>query len=148
MKRNRSAPEATIVPILIYEDVSKAIDWLTGAFGFTERLRAEHGGVVVHAQLGFGTGAIIIGRAGGPFLSPRKNEANAYVHVTVENVNAFFERARQFGALVIQEPTDMPFGERQCTVGDHGGHRWTFSEHIADVAPEEWGARVKCKSAT
>ncbi len=37
---NRSAPTATIVPVVIYEDVDKAIDWLCGAFGFTERLRA------------------------------------------------------------------------------------------------------------
>jgi hypothetical protein len=25
---NRSAPRATVVPILVYEDVGKAIDWL------------------------------------------------------------------------------------------------------------------------
>jgi hypothetical protein len=29
---NRSAPTATIVPLLIYKDVGKAIDWLGGAF--------------------------------------------------------------------------------------------------------------------
>jgi len=38
---NRSAPRATVVPVLVYEDVGKAIDWLCGAFGFEERLRAE-----------------------------------------------------------------------------------------------------------
>jgi uncharacterized glyoxalase superfamily protein PhnB len=38
--RNRSAPEADVVPILIYADVAKAIDWLCAAFGFKERLRA------------------------------------------------------------------------------------------------------------
>jgi len=38
---NRSAPGATVVPVLVYEDVGKAIDWLCGAFGFEERLRAE-----------------------------------------------------------------------------------------------------------
>ena len=36
---NRSAPASTVVPILVYEDVNAAIDWLCGAFGFTERLR-------------------------------------------------------------------------------------------------------------
>jgi hypothetical protein len=39
--KNRSAPAATIVPILIYEDVSQAIEWLCRTFGFTERLRAD-----------------------------------------------------------------------------------------------------------
>ena len=31
MVTNRSAPTATIVPILIYEDVRQAIDWLCRA---------------------------------------------------------------------------------------------------------------------
>jgi uncharacterized glyoxalase superfamily protein PhnB len=35
----------------------------------------------------------------------------------------------------------MPFGERQYVAQDPGGHRWTFTESVADVAPEEWGAR-------
>ncbi len=34
MPVNRSAPTAAVVPILIYADVSRAIDWLCGAFGF------------------------------------------------------------------------------------------------------------------
>jgi len=38
MITNRSAPSATVVPILIYEDVGQAIDWLCRAFGFSERL--------------------------------------------------------------------------------------------------------------
>jgi hypothetical protein len=45
---NRSSPGATVVPILVYEDVGKAIDWLCGTFGFRERLRAAGpGGSVV-----------------------------------------------------------------------------------------------------
>lgn len=31
------------------------------------------------------------------------------------------------------------FGERQYGVRDPWGHVWTFSESVADVAPEEWG---------
>ena len=33
----------------------------------------------------------------------------------------------------------MPFGERQCTVLDLAGHRWTLSQTIADAEPESWG---------
>jgi uncharacterized glyoxalase superfamily protein PhnB len=33
----------------------------------------------------------------------------------------------------------MPFGERRHTVEDPWGQRWTFSQSIADVAPEAWG---------
>src|SRR3989442_13613239 len=62
---NRSAPTAIIVPVLIYEDMGKAIDWLCRAFGFTERLRAGgRDGRVTHAQLSVGEGAIMLGAQG------------------------------------------------------------------------------------
>jgi uncharacterized glyoxalase superfamily protein PhnB len=137
---NRSAPTATIVPILIYKDVGQAIDWLCRAFGFTERLRAERDGVIGHAQLAFAEGAIMLGRQGGPYRAPEGAEVSTYVIVTVDDVDKHFEHSKQSGACIVQPPTDMPFGERVYTAEDHAGHRWTFSQHIADVAPEEWGA--------
>ena len=143
MVTNRSAPTATIVPILVYEDVGEAIEWLCRTFGFTERLRVERDGVVGHAQLSVAEGAIMIGRQGGPFRAPHGDEVSAYVHVTVDDVDAHFEQAKTNGAHIVQSPHDMPFGERQYTARDHAGHRWTFSQHIADVAPEDWGATVK-----
>jgi uncharacterized glyoxalase superfamily protein PhnB len=137
---NRSAPTATIVPILIYEDVSQAISWLSGAFGFVERLRVPGpDGAITHAQLAVREGAIMLGRRGGPFVSPR-NGVNQYVHVSVNDVDRHFERARQYGAKILAPPSDKPFGERQYTAEDHAGHWWVFSQHIADIAHAEWGA--------
>ena len=139
---NRSAPKATVVPILVYEDVEKAVDWLCGTFGFKERLRAGrpcHS--ATHAQLAIAEGAVMLGRQGGEFRPPRPNEVNQYVTVHVENVDAHFEHAQRCGARILKPPTDMPFGERQYTVEDPWGHRWTFSQSIADVALEAWGAR-------
>jgi uncharacterized glyoxalase superfamily protein PhnB len=140
MATNRSAPQATIVPILVYEDVGEAIAWLSRAFGFTERLRMERDGVLGHAQLAFAEGAIMIGRQGGPYRAPRGDEVTQYVHVTVDDVEKHFEHAKQCGARIVKAPTDMPFGVRQYTCRDHAGHWWTFSQNVADVAPEEWGA--------
>jgi uncharacterized glyoxalase superfamily protein PhnB len=141
MATNRSAPTATVVPVLVYEDVEGAIDWLCEAFGFTERLRASGpGGRISHAQLAIAEGAVMIGLQGGPFRAPRPDEVTQYVIVHVDDVDAHYERARQFGARIVNVPADMPFGERQYTAVDPGGHRWTFSQHVADVAPEDWGA--------
>jgi len=138
---NRSAPTATVVPILIYEDVGKAIDWLCEAFGFSERLRAAApGGRVTHAQLAIAEGAVMLGGQGAEFRPPRPDEVTQYVLVHVDDVDRHYERARQFGARVLGPPADRPFGERQYTAEDLAGHRWTFSQHVADVAPEEWGA--------
>jgi len=48
-------------------------------------------------------------------------------------------KALALGADVSGPPRDFPYGERQYNATDIGGHHWTFSQSIADVAPEEWG---------
>ena len=144
MASNRSAPAATIVPVLVYADAARAVDWLCTAFGFSERLRAERNGVVMHAQLAVGDGAIMLGREGGEFRPPRRTgEVPQYVHVTVDDVDSHFAHAQRSGAHIVRPPADTPFGERQYSADDPEGHRWTFSQHIADVPPEQWGAKVR-----
>ena len=60
------------------------------------------------------------------------------VQVRIEDAKAHCERARQNGALILSEPQDHPYGERQYNAQDFYGHRWDFTETIKDVAPEEW----------
>jgi hypothetical protein len=35
------------------------------------------------------------------------------------------------------------FGERQCALRDPEGHHWWFTQHLEDVAPHTWGARLE-----
>jgi uncharacterized glyoxalase superfamily protein PhnB len=100
----------------------------------------ERDGVIGHAQLAMADGAIMLGRQGGPFRAPQGEDVACYVHVTVDDIERHFERAKRNGARVLQLPHDMPFGVRQYTALDHAGHWWTFSQNIADIAPEAWGA--------
>jgi len=138
MIKNRSAPPGTIVPWLAYPDVERAIAWLCGAFGFTERLRTPAGpdGSIHHAQLAVGEGCIVCtaGREAAPGVS---------LFVPVEDVDAHCARARRFGARIVGEPRTCEFGERQYSVEDLAGYRWTFSQSVADVNPTDWGAIVK-----
>jgi uncharacterized glyoxalase superfamily protein PhnB len=131
MIANRSVPAATVIPVLAYDDPPAASDWICGAFGFTERLRiGDH-----RAQLVFGDGAVI--------LTSRGAKSGGKVHVRVNDAKAHHERARKFGARILQPPTDQPYGERQYTAADVGGHEWTFSESIADVDPASWGGTLR-----
>ena len=82
----------------------------------------------------------MLGQRGGPFRPPEPGQVTQYVMIHLEDVDTHFEHARQSGARILSTPEDMPFGERQYTAEDPEGHRWTFSQHIADLAPEEWGA--------
>jgi uncharacterized glyoxalase superfamily protein PhnB len=136
VRANRSIPSATVIPVLIYPDVRAAVDWLSAAFGFVERVRI---GENHRAQLRFGEGAVIVGDVRRDRRPPRRSEETHAVMVRVEDALAHCERARAHGARILMEPTDFEYGERQYTAEDPAGHRWTFSETLADVAPEEWG---------
>ena len=65
--------------------------------------------------------------------------------VRVDDVDAHYERATGAGARIISPPTDYPYGERQYVVEDIGGHRWTFSQSIADIDPQTWGGTLFMK---
>ena len=138
MMPNRSIPASTVIPVLVYPDVRAAVAWLTGAFGFTERLRiGDH-----RAQLRAGDGDLIVAEAHGGKRPPQPGEASHSVTVRIADARAHCEHARQAGAVVLMEPTDFPFGERQYSAADPAGHQWTFSQSIADVAPEDWGGEA------
>ena len=133
MFQNRSIPRCTVIPELAYPDVVEAMRWLCDAFGFTLRIQiANH-----RVQLNVGDGAVVLTERGGSKDAPI--EAAHSVMVRVSDVNSHHDRAKQHGARILRRPTDYPYGERQYTAEDSGGHRWTFTQSIADVDPKEWG---------
>ncbi|HTB50626.1 MAG TPA: VOC family protein [Solirubrobacteraceae bacterium] len=143
MKPNRSIPRSTVIPVLIYPDVREAVDWLSSAFGFAERVRI---GEDHRSQLSFGDGAVIVGDVRHDRRPPRAGEVTHSVMVRVQDARAHCEHARANGARIVMEPTDFAYGERQYTAEDPAGHQWTFSETLADVAPEEWGGTLVSRS--
>lgn len=125
-----------MIPVLIYADVREAVAWLSAAFGFLERVRI---GEDHRSQLAVGDGAVIVADVRDERRPPRAGEVTHSVMVRVPDARAHCEHARRHGARIVTEPTDFAYGERQYTAEDPAGHRWTFSETLADVAPEEWG---------
>jgi uncharacterized glyoxalase superfamily protein PhnB len=126
---------------LIYPDVRAAVAWLTAAFGFVERVRI---GENHRAQLQLGDGAVIVAELGGDRRPPRTGEVTHSVVVRIQDVRAHCERARENGARIVAEPTDFEYGERQYSAQDPACHQWTFSQTLADVAPEQWGGQSFC----
>ena len=140
MQRNRSIPPTQVIPELTYPDIGAAAAWLSNAFGFSERLRiADH-----RVQLTFGGGAVVLvsGTVESSDLSSHS------VMVRVDDVDGHFARAQKAGAKILGVPVTYPYGERQYAAHDLVGHRWVFSQTVADVDPSEWGAMlVKSGSA-
>lgn len=140
MKSNRSVPQPAVIPELVYPDVRRAVAFLIDAFGFAERLRI---GEDHRSQLTFGDGALIVADATHGRQAPQDGDRGSQsVMVRVEDARAHCDHARSHGARILAEPTDFPYGERQYTAEDPFGHRWTFTESIADVDPADWGGTL------
>jgi uncharacterized glyoxalase superfamily protein PhnB len=124
-------PDAPITPVLGYDDVNEASDWLCHAFGFRVRLRiGSH-----RVQLERDGGWVVVARR------PEPASTGDSLMVRVDDVDAHHDRALAAGARILSPPTDYPYGERQYSAVDIGGHAWTFSQTIADVDPAEWGGQ-------
>ena len=132
-----------VTPYVLYEDVAGALEWLTTAFGFRERLRfTAPDGSVTHAEMQNGDdGVVMLGQPGPEYRSPRRLGAcTFYVHVYVDDVDAHCARAQAAGASILGEPSDEAYGDRRYDAEDLEGHRWSFAQHLRDVPPQEWGA--------
>jgi len=131
-----------IAPMLLYEDVAAALAWLSDAFGFRERLRyAEGDGIVTHAEMSLADGVIMLGHPGPAYQSPRRTgQVQTIVHVYVDDVDGHFTRARDAGATILEEPTDMPYGDRRYMAEDLEGHHWMVAQRVRELAPTDWGA--------
>lgn len=129
MRTNRTMPADVLIPVLTYPSVPEAVVWLTKGFGFTLRWRIEDH----RAQLGVGATAAIAIAEG------EARETTDHVMVRVEDVPGHRRRALQAGASVT-EVEDHFFGERQYSAADHTGRLWVFTESIADIDPQDWGA--------
>jgi uncharacterized glyoxalase superfamily protein PhnB len=125
-------PTSPIIPVLGYADVREAVAWLARCFGFEERLRIGNH----RAQLRYGGGDIVVMQQR---LAPGTATPAHSIMVRVPNVDAHFAHAKASGVVIIEPPATFPYGERQYTAKDLGGHVWTFSQSIADVDPGVWG---------
>ena len=136
--------EQAITPYLLYEDGNAAVDFLTTAFGFAEKVRSRSPeGRTWHAELALGDGVVYLGEPGGDYRNPKRlGAATASIYVLVDDVDAHFRRAKAAGAEIVDEPEDKDYGDRRYFARDPEGHEWFFAQRLRQVAPQEWGAEV------
>jgi uncharacterized glyoxalase superfamily protein PhnB len=135
-----------VVPELVYQDVAAALDWLSKVFGFRETLRHTlDNGQVGHADMDTGSGGVVmLTSAGGELRSPADDgHVCQKVIVLVDDVDRHFAAVEEAGVETLHTPTDKPWGLRQYLVKDREGHLWEFSQHVRDVAAQDWGAEMR-----
>ena len=128
---------SSIVPCLRYRDAPAAIDWLCRAFGFEKHAVYADGDTVLHAQLVFGNGMVMLGSAdnagewGRHMAQPdeigmRETQSAC---VVVADADAHYAQATAAGAQVVIDIADQPYGGRGYACRDPEGHLWWFGSH-------------------
>ncbi|MFI6643524.1 VOC family protein [Streptomyces sp. NPDC050504] len=131
------ATSPSICPTLLYEDAKAAISLLKDAFGFTEISVYEGGdGSVLHAELSFGGGTVMLGSAGrgGAFAEAMAGGGPAGVYVVVDDVDAHHARAAERGVEILMPPTDQDYGSRDYMARDAEGNVWSFGTYAPGSA--------------
>ena len=123
-----------LMPLLPYDDIGGAVDWLENAFGFSELLEGRTeapDGEVVHAELEIGSGRIMLGSAGGHGSNPPRatGHSSQMLCVYVTDVDAHYTRAQAAGAEIAAPIEDKFYGDRVYEVLDLEGHRWSFHQY-------------------
>ncbi|MEW2526965.1 VOC family protein [Streptomyces sp. NPDC047071] len=126
----------SIFPTLLYADAKAAIAQLTEAFGFTETSVYEsEDGTVLHAELSFGNGAVMLGSKGpgGVFAETMQNAGPAGIYVVVDDVDAHHQHALEHGADILVPPTDQDYGSRDYLARDAEGNVWSFGTYAPEI---------------
>ena len=128
------AAKISVIPALQYRDAKAAIAFLCDAFGFEKKAVYEDGGVVIHAELTFGNGMIMLGSVKDTEYSKllvRPIDAGGVTmsaYVVVDDADAHFARAKAAGAQIVRELVTQDYG-RDYTCKDLEGHVWTFGTY-------------------
>jgi uncharacterized glyoxalase superfamily protein PhnB len=124
-----------VIPVLTYQDIPAAHDFLVNAFGFTGGgVHRNAEGQPIHGEVRAGDVEIWLHRVttehrlNSPLVT---DVANFGLFVRVDNVDAHEERAREAGALIDSQPVDQPYGQREYGARDLEGHRWWFATRLA-----------------
>jgi len=137
MADNVKNTTATIIPSLRYNNAAAAVEWLCEAFGFEKHLVVpSEDGTIVHAQLVFGNGMIMLGSARSSDFDKLQKSPIALggavsqsPYIIVEDVDNHYSRAVAAGAKIVMEIKDEDYGGRGYSCRDPEGHVWNFGSY-------------------
>lgn len=138
-----------IVPYLMIDGASDAIEFYTRAFDARERYRmAMPDGRIAHAEIVIGGAIVYVADApedmpGGVANPKRLGGTSVMLHRYVADVDAAVAKAEAAGAAVIRAPEDQFYGDRAAVVADPWGHQWSLHTHLRDVSPEEMAEAMR-----
>jgi len=122
-----------VIPYLYYEDAGPAVDFMESVFGFVveQAFRDPQSDALLHATVRTGSGILFVGPGMDEFGTSGTADPDhvaSMTYIFVEDVESHYERVVASKATVRSELHDHFGGNKQYTVSDPYGHRWTFAQ--------------------
>jgi len=67
--------------------------------------------------------------------STERDQMPAFLYVYVEDTDFSYRRALESGATSIEDPRDLPYGDRRAMVRDAWGNTWQIASHRGRFTP-------------
>jgi uncharacterized glyoxalase superfamily protein PhnB len=131
----------TVITGMRYRNALKMIDWLVEAFGFEKQAVYADGETVMHAQLTFGNGMVMLGSVNpkspaAPWMTQPDEVGGKETqapYLVVKDIEGLYARAKKAGAKMVMELETKDYGGSGFTCLDPEGHVW----HVGTYDPWE-----------
>jgi PhnB protein len=121
-----SIPEGwhSITPRLVVADPGSLVEFLRHAFAASGDFTTE-----TPSQIRIGDSIAMVSAVG-----PRA-ATSVFLYLYVDDTDATYQRALEAGAVSLEEPADMPYGDRRAMVKDPAGNDWQIATHKGVLDP-------------
>src|SRR5262245_65802965 len=141
-KKKAAAGEMnTLSPHLVCAGAADAIDFYKRAFGAVEmgRMPGKDGKLMHGLVMICGSSVMLVDEnPNWGVLSPKTLKGTPVtIHLYVDDVDAFVDRAVKAGATVRMPVADMFWGDRYGVFVDPFGHSWSVATHQRDMTAQE-----------
>jgi PhnB protein len=106
----------SVTPRVVVDDAASLVEFLRRVFGGTGEVRGDRPTV-----MRIGDSVIMVSSVGPREAMP------AFLYVYVDDADVTYWRALDAGARSLEEPSDMPYGDRRGMVEDRWGNVWQIA---------------------
>lgn len=119
--RSNHTPDGwhTVTPRIVARQADELVTFIKHAFEATGDYRPD-----VPCVLRIGDSHVMVSDSGVRGPMP------AFLYVYVQDADDVYRRALEAGAVSLEEPADMPYGDRRGMVEDRWGNTWQIATHL------------------
>jgi len=116
----RSIPEGwhNVTPRIVVQDVAGLVEFLKHAYGASGEFEPDRPTIVK-----IGDSLVMVSGVGPRAAMP------AFLYLYVDDADATYQRAMKAGAVSLEEPADMPYGDRRGMIEDPFGNIWQIATY-------------------